>query len=109
MSRKEVIMNDRTINYSNFQPTPGFEAMAYSMYQEVCSRAPQSSKVSFRFEKQGDIYTAYGTIDTQRGVFVGYSAKPNLTSSLQDMGKQLESRLTLVHRKEFGTQLRKTG
>ena len=89
-------MGTEYIKYKNFKPTDGLISITQSMYDKIFTKSPRSSDVKFYIEKNGDIYSAYGTVDTSQGVFVGCSARDNPKVSIQEMGNRLASRLPLV-------------
>lgn len=98
-------MITQPIVYKNFSPSESFQKLSEETFNKVFMRSPTLSDIKFRFEKNKEVYTAYGMVNSSSGVYVGFSSGQDVIESLKDMTIQLERRLIKVkrghHDKEF--------
>lgn len=91
-------MISQSIDYKNFHPSDKLLGLLQETLEHVYSKSPISSEVKLRVEKQGRTYTAYGTVDTPKGVYVGYADAEDVYDCVREMGLQLSGRLIHVRR-----------
>ena len=99
----------QTIDFKNFQPTEKLRNVVQDTLEKVYAASPGSSDVNIKIEKNNRAYSAYGTVDTPQGVYVGYSgSKRDVYDCVHEMGMQLEGRLVNVRRRGMHDVFKKT-
>ena len=105
---EENVQNNTSIRYINFTPSDSFKHLAWQARNQLYTSAPKFSRISMMFEKQGDHYNGFTTIDTNGRTFVGFSSNENILVTLRDVEGQLKKQIIMERQASYEIRYKKT-